>query len=112
MLGGLKETRELLTVEESREYGNFEQDANRLLGDAIRSDDSAAKDFWVCLANAGWRKGDMEVGYSFRAAGDLVAAIRGTGNYMDWYCCDFNYGECAEWISEAMAQAGWIHEVD
>jgi hypothetical protein len=50
-----------------------------------------------------------EVGYTFRAAGGLIAQIRGKGSYMDWYCCG-PYATVAPWISEAMAKRGWKHE--
>lgn len=87
----------------------FEAAVERALGEKIRADDEIAKAMWCALANVDWfhpESGDS-AGYSFRAAGDLVAAIRGTGNYMDWYCCGPD-GRVVEIISRAMKKEGWI----
>jgi len=112
MLGGLRERRTLFTREEGI-YGQFEQDVLEVLGEDIKKSDEVAAAFWGSLANVEWRhhtynpKGEPEVFYSFRAAGDLIAAIREEGTYIDWYCCA-PYGVVNTSISEKLFVKGWV----
>lgn len=86
----------------------FEQAVNTALGDAIRSDDDMAAKMWAALANQDWQHEDGHMAsYSFRAAGDLVAAIRGNGDYMDWYC-SHDYPYAGEDITGPMLEQGWM----
>ena len=88
----------------------FEQAVNEVLGVSIRSDSSFAETMWQALANITWlnTNGD-DASYSFRAAGDLVAAIRGEGNYLDWYCCRDD-AIVSDEIANALATKGWRWE--
>ena len=70
-----------------RDHGDeFENAIERALGDQMRADPEVCCEVWSALANVVWiRQHGATAGYSFRAAGDLVAAVLGRGNYMDWY---------------------------
>ena len=111
MLGGLREGhRDLMT---DGDYGAFEQAVDRLIGDRVRASKDDAVVLWGALANVEW-KGPLgeEVGYSFRAAGDLVAALRrdeGPMTYMNYYCAG-PHGVVADWIEAALGEAGWTPE--
>lgn len=100
-MGGAWDGREI------REDDAFEVAVERALGDAIRSDEQVGHEMWSALANVDWvhENGD-DAGYTFRAAGDLVAAIRGSGMYMDWYCASPS-GVVSERVEKAMATQGW-----
>jgi hypothetical protein len=61
--------------------------------DKIRSDDAYAQNFYAALCNQSWYEQDVwEVlcdrvwSCSWRGSGRIVADIRGSGDYMDWYC--------------------------
>ncbi len=85
----------------------FEVAVSIALGERIRTDDATAKAMWSALANQDWKheNGDTAA-YSFRAAGDLIAAVRGSGEYMDWYCSG-PYATVSEEIEQAMKSQGW-----
>ncbi len=111
MLGGISGShRELIT---EGAYGVFEHDMDRLMGDRMRSDDSFCVRVWGTLANMTWRNAliSEDVGYSFRAAGDLIAAIRREGDYMTWYCSHTPASHDDE-IEGLMGRAGWKVEAD
>ena len=87
----------------------FEATVNRVLGDRIRADDAFAAAMWAALANVDWTADNGDTAsYSFRAAGDLVAAIRGSGDYMEWYS-SAPEGVVSEEIAEAMRAEGWTY---
>jgi hypothetical protein len=93
-------------------YARFDDDVRAVLGSQIRANDEAATEFWSSLANVGWfheSQPEQEVGYSFRAAGGLIAEIRAEGSYIDWYCSG-PYAVVASWIADLMATKGWRSE--
>lgn len=89
--------------------GDFERLLERLLGDRVKASRGHAVDLWCALANIVWLspEGD-QVAYSFRAAGDVVAALREEGDYLEWYCSG-REGRVAGWIEARMAAEGWRH---
>ena len=88
----------------------FEMAVERALGEWVRESRENGILMWGALSNVHWfhKNGDEAV-YTFRAAGDLVAAIRGESDYMDWYCSG-PYGYVDEHISDAMNKEGWTYK--
>lgn len=96
----------------------FEAAVERALGEQIRQSVprgwssaeypySVGEQMWSALANQDWRHDNGDTaGYSFRAAGDLIAAIHGSGDYMDWYCTG-PYATVSELVLDALAKEGW-----
>jgi hypothetical protein len=96
----------------------FEAAVDRALGERLRTEGRGpgwwyqgelmlGQRLWGSLANVEWvhANGDT-AGYSFRAAGDLIAAIVGDGDYMDWYCAGPDGVVDAE-VALALAKEGW-----
>ena len=103
----------------------------------IRSDDAYAQNFYAALCNQAWHEKDAwEIlrdrtwSCSWRTAGSIVAEIRGSGDYMDWYCSGMmtshpsdyvetlterryvSEGTVATQIREDLARLGWYPVVD
>lgn len=94
-------------------YSKFESDVCDQLGRDLAKSESNCVEFWSSLANIRWcheSAEGREVIYSFRAAGDLIARVIGSGHYMDWYCSG-PVETVAQWVKEAMAKRGWRPEV-
>jgi hypothetical protein len=90
-----------------RPYKAFEAIVDRVLGDRVRANGAYGVDLWCALANVEWRSPDGHmIFYSFRRAGELVAWVREDGDGMDWYCSGAP-AVVADWISDALAEAGW-----
>ena len=102
----------------------FENAVERALGERIRLEHIGAEPLvpfrtgkgigdrlWGSLANVGWKhtNGDT-ASYSFRAAGDLVAAIVGEGDYITYYG-SAAAGVVDPEVAEAMAREGWTASV-
>lgn len=88
----------------------FEAAVEWVLGEAVLASNETAIALWSALANTRWRHANGEtVLYSYRAAGDLVAALRDEGDYLDWYCCGVA-GNVRTEIAAALAAEGWTSE--
>lgn len=88
----------------------FENDLRDGLGDRIK-DDEVAQQLWSALANVDWYHPESheEASYSFRAAGGLIAELRGEGSYTDWYCCG-PYATVSDHIARVLKKRGWIYD--
>ena len=85
----------------------FETAVERCLGDRIRADPAMGHAMWSAMANVQWQNSNGNVAiFTFRAAADLVAAIRREGDYIDWYCRS-SYEVVAPEIASALAIEGW-----
>jgi hypothetical protein len=96
----------------------FEAAVDRALGERLRAggpgpgwwhrgEPMLGQRLWGSLANVEWQHANGDTApYSFRAAGDLIAAIVGDGDYMDWYCSWADGVVDAE-VALALAQEGW-----
>lgn len=77
------------------------------------TDRAVASELWAALANVGWEHvSGAWAAYSFRAGGDLIAAVLGEGDYLEWYCCGVS-GVVTDRIRNAMASEGWspVHNI-
>jgi hypothetical protein len=92
----------------------FDDDFRGLFTKPLRKNEEFGTELWSALANVDWFHKDDEAktkcGYSFRAAGSLIASMLVQGDYMDWYCSGPD-GVVCEYIAEAMASEGWYYEI-
>lgn len=85
----------------------FERDLEEAVGWKVRVTPIFARQVWGALANVEWSHAEHgAISYSFRAAGDLVAAMRKDGDYNDWYC-SASSGSVPDEVSEPMRKLGW-----
>jgi len=88
----------------------FEATVNELFGEKLKQDSGFGVRLWSSLANVEWRKDGAIIGYSFRAAGDLIVAVIGKGHYMDWYCSGPE-GTVDPEIAQMLASKGWKYSI-
>ena len=105
--------------------------------DKIRNNDAYAQNLYAALCNNRFQEDDVwqvlrdkSWSCSWRTAGGIIADIRGSGDYMDWYCSGMGVwiegdgqgpseteklyvaeGVITEEIRYDLAQIGW-HPVD
>jgi hypothetical protein len=59
------------------------------------------------MANVLWtHEKHAPVMHSWRASGDLLAKVRGKGDYMDWYMSS-ERATVPRWVQRSMAEKGW-----
>ena len=91
----------------------FEETLARLFGDMLRADKHFCVRLWSSLANIRWLHEDgVRASFSFRAAGGLIADIRGEKeeySYMNWYMSGED-GRVHSEIAAPLAREGWIWE--
>jgi hypothetical protein len=64
---------------------------------------------WSSLTNIVWSHATIGARlYSYRAAGDLVAALHGDSDYLEWYCSSPS-GAIDEDIDRVLCCLGWSH---
>ena len=91
---------------------DFEEDIKLLFEDNIKKDDNFCKELWGALANVKWINKDGKIfECSFRYAGGLIADIRESGSYMDWYC-SYEYATISDYIAKQLSSLGWKYEVE
>jgi len=86
----------------------FELAIEHRLGDKIRATDVWAEAVWSAIANTRWEhtNGDTAI-YTIETAGDVIAAIRGAGDYRYWHISGRLYKSIPGFILKLMAQEGW-----
>jgi len=93
----------------------FNDDFRELFTKRVRENEDFGTELWSALANVSWyHKSDSdntECGYSFRAAGSLIASMLCHGDYVDWYCSGPD-GVVSEHIAEKLGERGWRYEAE
>ena len=110
--------------------------SNKHLCDKVRASDTYAQNLYAAMCNIRWQKRevlpilkDEYWSCTWRSAGGIVADMRGSGDYIDWYCSgiynagddgeahDPHYeqmkfvpeGTVTEEISNDLYDIGWVH---
>lgn len=90
----------------------FAEAIERALGERIRGDEQFTARAWGSMANVTWKHPiHGEDGLTFRGAGMVLADIRGSGSYMDWYMSSAD-GVVDPEFKDAMALEGWLPSKD
>ena len=94
----------------------------------VQTDDVYAQNLYAALCSQAWQKNttwsvlkNQIWTTSWRGAGGVVSRLRGTGEYMDWYCSGMfpeydeqiqqgyvSEGTVSEQIAQDLADLGWV----
>lgn len=110
-------------METSNDY-NLERDlkASSHITQQVISSDVYAQNLYAALCNMQWQRVEVwpllkdECWHcSWRYAGGIIADIRQTGDYIDWYCSGINSeegyvgeGQVTDQIAQDLKQLGWV----
>jgi hypothetical protein len=82
------------------------------LTEKVRADDVYAQNLYAAMCNQEWQYQDVWTllqdkrwSCSWRYAGEVVADIRGEGDYMDWYCTGMG-----AWNLDGNLEQGYVGE--
>jgi hypothetical protein len=90
----------------------FELAIHHRLGDKIRLSNVWAEAVWSAIANTRWEHANgYTATYNTQAAGDLIAAIRGVGDYRHWADNCRVYKSIPGMIFKMMAEEGWSSDL-
>lgn len=85
----------------------FENMLDAVFAPELGDNEALATELWQALTNTTWtHPAHGSFAYSFRAAGDVVAALIGQGDYIDWYCCA-RPQVVSERVGAALLEQGW-----
>lgn len=89
------------------ELVDFEGDLQSL-AERVENDETFAHDLYGALCNTRWVHAGSDVPYSFtwRAASELVADMRGTPDLFEYYCAG-GEGAVSEDVAYALERLGW-----
>jgi hypothetical protein len=85
----------------------FEEAIAQSLGEQMKADREVCTEVWCALSNQCWKKEpDDFAAYSWRSAGDLIAAVTGKGIYLDFYGSG-TAGSVSDRVRDALEKHGW-----
>jgi len=90
---------------------NMEYDlrSSKELCDKVKQSDNYAQNLYAAMCNMEWRKRDLlpemkeeNWGCSWRHAGGIIADMRESGDYIDWYCSGIGNEELGNGLTGAI----------
>ena len=110
----VRQHKEELLVDPEWQKDNMEYDlrSTRWICDKVKASDSYAQNLYAAMCNMQFVKNDIwpllkdqRWSASWRSAGGIVADMRESGDYMDWYCSGIQ-GELTEELIKSAAEQG------
>lgn len=83
----------------------------------IRNRKNYAQNLYAAFCNISWRKNaiwpilkDQRFGMSWRASGAFIAQVRGSGDYLDWYCSGIRDIDWDDQVNSRWDNSGHVAE--